>query len=118
MTAAGAADRGTGRRGRRGLLALCTLAGLITGGQELQGQMLRSVKVNIINQNFEPAEIRVVDEACEVIAFEGRLSPNSSITVSLCPDRQRRGRMTIYHSTGQVRRYSRLMESNIYLPTR
>jgi hypothetical protein len=104
--------------GGRSLALLCALAALVTGAHQLAGQILQTIDVNIVNQNFDPVEIRVVDDVCEVIVFEGRLLPNSSTTVSLCPDREQRGQMTIYDDTGRAERYGDLLPSSIYLPMR
>jgi hypothetical protein len=82
------------------------------------GQVLETVNVNIVNQNFDPIGIRVVDDVCDVIVFEGRLLPNSSTTVSLCPDEQQRGQMTIYDATGRAQRYTDLVQTSVYLPMR
>jgi len=91
---------------------------LIAGSTDPQGQILETVDVNIINQNFDPAEIRVVDEVCDLVAFEGQVLPNSTVTVSLCPDRGQRGQMTIYDAAGRAHRYSGVLPSNVYLPMR
>jgi len=104
--------------GKRSVALLYALAALVTGSLQLEGQVLESVDVNIVNQNFEPVEIRVVDEVCDVVAFQGRLLPNSSTTVSLCSDRQQRGQMTIYDASGWTHRYSDLLQSDVYLPMR
>jgi hypothetical protein len=94
------------------------LAAIAVCVQQLAGQVLETVDVNIVNQNFEPAEIRVVDDVCEVVVFEGRLLPNSSTTVSLCPDRRQHGHMTIYDAAGRAHRYPDLLRSNVYQPMR
>jgi hypothetical protein len=104
--------------GKCSLVLLCTLAVLVVGRLGVQGQILGTVDVNIVNQSFEPADIRVVDEVCDVIVFEGRLLPNSTATVSLCPDRRQRGQMTIYDAAGRAERHTDLLGSNIYLPAR
>jgi hypothetical protein len=103
--------------GRRTVL-LCALAAVVMGAVQAAGQMLQTVDVNVVNQNFDPVEIRVVDEVCDVIVFEGRLLPNSSTTVSLCPDQEQRGRMTIYDAAGRAQSYRDLLPSTIYLPMR
>jgi hypothetical protein len=87
-------------------------------GVQLAGQILQTVDVNIVNQNFDPVEIRVVDDVCEVVVFKGRLLPNSSTTVSLCPDREQRGHMTIYDAAGRAERYTALVQSSVFLPVR
>jgi hypothetical protein len=102
----------------RRLAVVCALTVLLTGAEQPAGQMLENVEVNIINENLDPAEIRVVDDVCEVIAFEGNLMPNSSTTVSLCPDRDQRGHMTIYDSAGRAQRYTNLLSSSVALPMR
>jgi hypothetical protein len=104
--------------GGRSLVLLYALAALVTGAVQPAGQVLETVDVNIVNQNFDPAEIRVVDDVCDVVAFEGELLPNSSTTVSLCPDRDQRGHMTIYDDTGRAERYGDLLPSSVYLPMR
>jgi hypothetical protein len=104
--------------GKRSCLVLYALAALAAGPLRLHGQMLKTVSVNIVNQSFEPAEIRVVDEVCDVVVFEGRLTPNSTTTVSLCPGRAERGQMTIYDAAGRAKRYTGLLGSNVYLPAR
>lgn len=104
--------------GRRRPLLPCVVAALVIGALQVAAQMLETVDVNIINQNFEPAEIRVVDDVCDVIVFEGRLLANSSTTVSLCPDRRQRAHMTIYDDTGRAERYGDLLPSSVYLPMR
>jgi hypothetical protein len=43
------------------------------------------VNVQIINQTLDPARIRVVDDVCGVVVFEGQLLPDSSTPASLCP---------------------------------
>jgi hypothetical protein len=60
----------------------------------------------------------VVDEVCDVVAFEGEVLPNATVTVSLCPDQGQRAHMTIYDAAGRARRYSDLLPSNVYLPMR
>jgi hypothetical protein len=80
--------------------------------------MLEYVAVNIINENPEPAEIQAVDDVCAVIAVEGNLLPNSSTSVALCPDRDRRGHMTIYDRAGRAQRYTDLLPSTVALPMR
>jgi hypothetical protein len=102
----------------RSLAVLCALAALMVGGPQPAGQVLETVDVNIVNQNFDPIGIRVVDDVCDVIVFEGRLLPNSSTTVSLCPDQEQRGQMTIYDAAGRAQRYTGLVQSSIYLPMR
>jgi hypothetical protein len=53
-----------------------------------QGQILETVDVNIINQSFDPAAIRVVDEVCDVVAFEGaRFSPTRRSRCRCAPTR-------------------------------
>jgi len=104
--------------GGRNLALLCALVALVIGAHRPAGQMLETVDVNIVNQNFDPVEIRVVDDVCEAIVFEGQLLPNSSTTVSLCPDEQQRGQMTIYDDTGRAERYGDLLPSSVYLPMR
>jgi hypothetical protein len=81
----------------------CVLAALVIGVPHVAAQSLETVDVNIIDQNFDPARIRVVDEVCRV-AFDGELLPNASTTVSLCPDREQRGHMTIYDAAGRAQR--------------
>jgi hypothetical protein len=100
------------------LALLCALATLVFGVHQLAGQILQTVDVNIVNQNFDPVEIRVVDDVCDVVVFEGRLLPNSSTTVSLCPDQEQRGHMTIYDAAGRAERYTGLQQSSVYLPMR
>ena len=102
--------------GRR--TVLYALAAAVMGTVQAAGQILQTVDVNVVNQNFDPVEIRVVDDVCDVIVFEGRLLPNSSTTVSLCPDQEQRGRMTIYDTAGRAQRYRDLLTSTIYLPMR
>jgi hypothetical protein len=102
--------------GRR--TVLYALAAAVMGTVQAAGQILQTVDVNVINQNFDPVEIRVVDDVCDVIVFEGRLLPNSSTTVSLCPDQEQRGWMTIYDAAGGAQRYRDLLPSNVYLPMR
>jgi hypothetical protein len=104
--------------GGRSLALVCALAALVTGAQQLAGQILQTVDVNIVNQNFDPVAIRVVDDVCDAVVFEGRLLPNSSTTVSLCPDEEQRGHMTIYDAAGRARRYTGLVQSSVYLPVR
>jgi hypothetical protein len=103
---------------KRRLALVGTLMPLLAGAERLAGQMLENVEVNIINENLAPAEIQVVDDVCEVIAFEGNLMPNSSTTVSLCPDRDQRGHMTIYDRAGRAQRYANLLPSTVALPMR
>jgi hypothetical protein len=105
-------------RGGRSLALLCALAALVTGAHQLAGQILQTIDVNVVNQNFDPVEIRVVDEVCDMIVFEGRLLSNSSTTVSLCPDQEQRGQMTIYDAAGRAQRYTGLVQSSVYLPMR
>jgi hypothetical protein len=64
--------------GARKSVLLYALAALVMGAMQLAGQILQTVDVNIVNQNFDPIGIRVVDDVCDVIVFEGRLLPNSS----------------------------------------
>ena len=104
--------------GRANLVLTCALAALVIGAQQVAAQLLQTVDVNIGNQNFDPARIRVVDEVCEVVAFEGELLPNASTTVSLCPDEEQRGHMTIYDAAGRAERYTDLLPSSVYLPMR
>ena len=104
--------------GGRSLVLLYALAALVMGTVQSAGQVLETVDVNIVNQNFDPIGIRVVDDVCDVIAFEGRLMPNASTTVSLCPDQEQRGQMTIYDAAGRAQRYPDLLPSNVYLPMR
>jgi hypothetical protein len=104
--------------GARKSVLLYALAALVMGAMQLAGQILQTVDVNIVNQNFDPIGIRVVDDVCDVIVFEGRLLPNSSTTVSLCPDQEQRGQMTIYDAAGRAQRYPDLLPSNVYLPMR
>jgi hypothetical protein len=102
----------------RSLALLCALATLVTDAHQLAGQILQTVDVNIVNQNFDPVEIRVVDDVCDAVVFEGRLLPNATTTVSLCPDQEQRGQMTIYDAAGRARRYTGLVQSSVYLPVR
>jgi hypothetical protein len=102
----------------RSLALVCALATLVTGAHQPAGQIRQTVDVNIVNQNFDPVEIRVVDDVCDVIIFEGRLLPNSSTTVSLCPDQEQRGHMTIYDAAGRAERYAGIRQSSVYLPMR
>jgi hypothetical protein len=44
-----------------------------------------------------------------MVVFEGRLLPNSTTTVSLCPDQEQRGQMTIHDAAGQAHRYPDLL---------
>ena len=104
--------------GARRSVLLYALAALVMGTVQPAGQVLQTVDVNIVNQNFDPIGIRVVDDVCDVIVFEGRLLPNSSTTVSLCPDQEQRGQMTIYDDTGRAERYGDLLPSSVYLPMR
>jgi RPA family protein len=97
---------------------LCVLASLAIGAHQSAGQILETVNVQIINQNFDPARIRVVDDVCNVVVFEGQLLPDSSTPVSLCPDRQQRAHMTIYDAEGRAHRYNNLRQSEVYLPMR
>jgi hypothetical protein len=94
------------------------LAALVIGAHQSAGQILETVNVQIINQNFEPARIRVVDEVCNVVVFDGQLLPDSSTPVSLCPDRRQRAHMTIYDAEGRAHRYNDLRQSEVYLPMR
>ena len=103
---------------RRSLGLLCVLAALVIGAQQPAGQILETVNVQIINQNFDPARIRVVDDVCNVVVFEGQVLPDSSAPVSLCPDRQQRAHMTIYAAEGRAHRYNNLRRSEVYLPRR
>lgn len=103
---------------RQSVVLPWVLAALVIGAPHIAGQILETVDVNIINQNFDPARIRVIDEVCEVVAFDGELLPNASTTVSLCPDRDQRGHMTIYDATGRAVRHENLLPSNVYLPMR
>ncbi|MGH6921918.1 MAG: hypothetical protein ACREJ0_29980 [Geminicoccaceae bacterium] len=102
--------------GARKSVLLYALAALVMGAVQPAGQVLETVDVNIVNQNFDPIGIRVVDDVCDVIVFEGRLLPNSSTTVSLCPDQEQRAHMTIYDDTGRAERYGDLLPSSVYLP--
>ena len=102
--------------GKRYVALSCALAVLVAGSLRPGAQMLETVDVNIVNQNFDPVVIRVVDDVCDVILFEGQLLPNSSTTVSLCPDQQQRGQMTIYDQAGVAHRYSDLLQSDVYVP--
>jgi hypothetical protein len=104
--------------GARKSVLLYALAALVIGAMQLAGQIRQTVDVNIVNQNFDPIGIRVVDDVCDVIVFEGRLLPNSSTTVSLCPDQEQRGQMTIYDAAGRAQRYTGLVQSSVYLPMR
>ena len=104
--------------GGRSLVLLYALAALVMGAVQPAGQILETVDVNIVNQNFDPIGIRVVDDVCDVIVFEGRLLPNASTTVSLCPDQEQRGQMTIYDAAGRAQRYPDLLPSSVYLPMR
>ena len=104
--------------GGRTKLLTAALAALAIGAPQVIGQVLETVEVNIVNQNLDPAEIRVVDDICDVIVFEGTLLPNSSTTVALCPDRDQRGQMTIYDSAGRAQRHSDLLPSSVFLPMR
>jgi hypothetical protein len=104
--------------GGRNLVLLYALAALVVGADQPAGQILQTVDVNIVNQNFDPIGIRVVDDVCDVIVFEGRLLPNASTTVSLCPDQEQRGQMTIYDAAGRAQRYPDLLPSSVYLPMR
>ena len=104
--------------GARNSVLPYALAALVMGAVQPAGQVLETVNVNIVNQNFDPIGIRVVDEVCDVIVFEGRLLPNASTTVSLCPDQEQRGRMTIYDAAGRAQRYTDLVQSSVYLTMR
>jgi hypothetical protein len=104
--------------GARKSVLLYALAALVMGAMQLAGQILQTVDVNIVNQNFDPIGIRVVDDVCDVIVFEGRLLPNASTTVSLCPDQEQRGQMTIYDAAGRAQRYTGVVQSSVYLPMR
>ena len=73
--------------GRRSLLVLCALAALIAGSARSQGQILETVDVNIINQNFDPAEIRVVDEVCDWSLSRARCSPTRRSRCRCVPTR-------------------------------
>ena len=104
--------------GARRSVLLYALAALVMDAVQPAGQVLETVNVNIVNQNFDPIGIRVVDEVCDVVVFEGRLLPNASTTVSLCPDQEQRGQMTIYDAAGRAQRYTDLVQSSVYLPMR
>lgn len=104
--------------GKRGLALLSALGALAAGSGQAAGQMLETVNVQIINQSFDPVEIRVVDEVCNVVVFEGQLLGDTSAPVSLCPDRQQRAQMTIYDASGRAHRYRNLGESEIFLSPR
>ena len=104
--------------GERNLARLSVLAALVVATHHVVGQILETVNVQIINQNFDPARIRVVDEVCNVVVFEGQLLPDSSTPVSLCPDRQQQAHMTIYDAEGRAHRYNNLRQSEVYLPMR
>jgi len=104
--------------GERSLALLSVFAALVIGASHVTGQILETVNVQIINQNFEPARIRVVDDICNVVVFEGQLLPDSSTPVSLCPDRQQQAHMTIYDAEGRAHRYNNLLQSEVYLPMR
>ena len=104
--------------GKRSFALVCALAALVAGAPHALGQILETVNVQIINQNFDPARIRVVDDVCNVVVFEGQLLPDSSTPVSLCPDRQQRAHMTIYDAEGRAHRYNNLRQSEVYLPMR
>ena len=53
-----------------------------------------------------------------MVACDGELLPDASTTVSMCPDREQRGHMTIYDAAGRAQRYESLLQSNVYLPMR
>jgi hypothetical protein len=89
----------------------------VTGADQPAGPMLENVAVNV-DEKPEPAEIQAVDDVCAVIAVEGNLLPNSSTSVALCPDRDRRGHMTIYDRAGRAQRYIDLLPSTVALPMR
>ncbi|HSC08499.1 MAG TPA: hypothetical protein VLD59_16870, partial [Steroidobacteraceae bacterium] len=78
--------------------------------------MLETVSVNLVNQSFDTVQIEVVDEVCQRAVFEGQLLSNTGITVSLCPDRQQRGHMTVYDAAGRAHRYFNLLDETVYLP--
>ena len=104
--------------GGRSFALSSAFAALVAGSGQLAGQVLETVNVQIVNQSFDPARIRVVDEVCNVIVFEGELLPDASIPVSLCPDRQERAQLTIYDAEGRAHRYRNLRQSEVYLPRR
>jgi hypothetical protein len=79
---------------------------LIAGSARPEGQIL------------DPVEIRVVDEIGKVVAFEGQLLPNSTISVSLCPDREHRAQVTICAAAGHAHHHFDLLGPNVYLPMR
>jgi hypothetical protein len=67
----------------------------------------QQASVNVTNLSFQTVEIRVFDDVCRVMLYQGVLVDDASTTVSCCADGTGRCSLSIYDQYGRLHDYPR-----------
>ena len=64
------------------------------------------MRVNLHNRSHHAVFVTAYDPICRITVFEGQLVNNGSVTVRVCSDTNRRGRVNVYDRRGRSLKFS------------
>ena len=90
---------------RRFLIALLVWCSFIAGSV-IDATAQERVRVKLQNRSQQAVYMVAYDPICRISVFEGRLGRNGSVTVRVCTDNNRRGRVIVYDRRGRSLKFS------------